>query len=202
MRIGVGRKKIRIGDLLVAAGAITDEQLNEALQVQKEEGGKLGSTLVKLDFISQELLNATLTQQLGIDFIELKACKLEDEVLRLIPESLVLKHRAIPIEFDEMNPNLLKVAMSDPMDIIAIDDISIITGMQIEPMLTTDEEINEAIGKYYGNQQAMEAAEQFRLERESDQTDEEDSADNEDINNSPIVLLVKQIIEGGVRQRA
>ena len=202
MRIGVGRKKIRIGDLLVAAGAITDEQLNEALQVQKEEGGKLGSTLVKLDFISQELLNATLTQQLGIDFIELKACKLEDEVLGLIPESLVLKHRAIPIEFDEMNPNVLKVAMSDPMDIIAIDDISIITGMQIEPMLTTDEEITEAIGKYYGNQQAMEAAEQFRLERESDQTDEEDSAENEDINNSPIVLLVKQIIEGGVRQRA
>ena len=193
MRIGVGRKKIRIGDLLVAAGAITDEQLNEALQVQKEEGGKLGSTLVKLDFISQELLNATLTQQLGIDFIELKACKLEDEVLRLIPESLVLKHRAIPIEFDEMNPNLLKVAMSDPMDIIAIDDISIITGMQIEPMLTTDEEINEAIGKYYGNQQAMEAAEQFRLERESDQTDEEDSADNEDINNSPIVLPLSNI---------
>ncbi len=202
MRIGVGRKKIRIGDLLVAAGAITDEQLNEALQVQKEDGGKLGSTLVKLEFISQELLNATLTQQLGIDFIELKACKLEDDVLRLIPESLVLKHRAIPIEFDEMNPNLLKVAMSDPMDIIAIDDISIITGMQIEPMLTTDEEITEAIGKYYGNQQAMEAAEQFRLERESDQAEEENQDENEDINNSPIVLLVKQIIEGGVRQRA
>ncbi len=203
MRIGGGRKKIRIGDLLVAAGAITEEELQEALQSQKAEGGKLGAVLVKLNLISQELLNATLTQQLGIDYIELKSCKLEEEVLRIIPENISMKHRVIPIEFDEMNPNILKVAMSDPMDIIAIDDLSIITGMQIEPLLTNDDEISEAIGKYYGNQQAMEAAEQYRLERESDMLSEsEENEMNEDINNSPIVLLVKQILEGGVRQRA
>ncbi len=203
MRIGGGRKKIRIGDLLVAAGAITDEELQEALQAQKAEGGKLGAVLVKLGLISQELLNATLTQQLGIDYIEIKSCKLEEDVLRIIPENVSMKHRVIPIEFDEMNPNILKVAMSDPMDIIAIDDLSIITGMQIEPLLTNDDEISEAIGKYYGNQQAMEAAEQYRLERESDMLSEsEENEMNEDINNSPIVLLVKQIMEGGVRQRA
>lgn len=203
MRIGVGRKKIRIGDLLVAAGAITDDELSQALHVQKAQGGKLGAVLVELKLISQELLNATLTQQLGIDFIELKSCKLDEEVLRIIPESMILKNRVVPIEFDPANPNVLKVAMSDPMDIIAIDDLSIITGMQIEPMLANDEDIDAIVAKYFGNQQAMEAAEQYRLEQASDMiSDAEENEMNEDINNSPIVLLVKQIMEGGVRQRA
>ena len=72
MRLGMGRKKIRIGDILVAAGAITEEQLQEALAYQKENGGKLGNVLVDLGMISNEILITLLTQQLGIDYIELK----------------------------------------------------------------------------------------------------------------------------------
>ncbi len=203
MRISAGRKKIRIGDLLVAAGAITDEELQEAIAYQKEKGIKLGQALVELGLISQELLNLTISQQLGIDYIELRSCKLTEDVLRLIPEKEVVRYRAIPVEIDENNPNMLKVAMSDPMDIIAIDDLGILTNMQIEPMLTSDDEITEAIGKYYGNQQAMEVAEQYRREREQEGlTQAEEDQLNEEIDNSPIVLLVKQILEGGVRQRA
>ena len=82
MRISAGRKKIRIGDLLVAAGAITDEELQEAIAYQKEKGIKLGQALVELELISQELLNLTISQQLGIDYIELRSCKLTDDVLR------------------------------------------------------------------------------------------------------------------------
>ena len=160
MRISAGRKKIRLGDLLVAAGAITDEELQEAIAYQKEKGMKLGQALVEMGFVSQELLNLTISQQLGIEYIDLKACKLTEDVLRMIPEKEVMRYRAVPVEIDEYNPNVLKVAMSDPMDIIAIDDLAILTNMQIEPMLTSDEEITEAIGKYYGNQQAMEVAEQ------------------------------------------
>lgn len=203
MRISAGRKKIRLGDLLVAAGAITDEELQEAIAYQKEKGIKLGQALVEMDLISQDLLNLTISQQLGIDYIELAACKLEEEVLRLIPEKEVIRYRAIPIEIDENNPNVLKVAMSDPMDIIAIDDLGILTNMQIEPLLTTEDEITEAIGKYYGNQQGMEMAEQFLKEQEQDGlTQAEEDQLNDEIDNSPIVLLVKQILEGGVRQRA
>lgn len=203
MRISAGRKKIRIGDLLVAAGAITDEELQEAIAYQKEKGIKLGQALVELELISQELLNLTISQQLGIDYIELRSCKLTDDVLRLIPEKEVMRYRAIPVEVDEYNPNVLKVAMSDPMDIIAIDDLAILTNMQIEPMLTSDDEITEAIGKYYGNQQAMEVAEQYRREREQEGLSQaEEEQINDEIDNSPIVLLVKQILEGGVRQRA
>ncbi|MCR5702235.1 MAG: Flp pilus assembly complex ATPase component TadA [Lachnospiraceae bacterium] len=203
MRIGVGRKKIRMGDLLVAAGAITEEDLQQALAMQKEKGLKLGRTLLDGGFISRELLIATLTQQLGVEFIDLKGVKLEDEVLSLIPESDIVKYKVLPIGFDENNPNLLKVAMSDPMDIMAIDDLSIITGCQIEAMLAMEEDLDDSIAKFYGNHQAMEAAEAYRKEREQDMLSQaEEDEYNADIENSPIVLLVKQILEGGVRQRA
>ncbi len=203
MRIGVGRKKIRMGDLLVAAGAITEEELQQALALQKEKGTRLGRTLLESGLISKELLIATLTQQLGVEFIDLKGVKLDDEVLELVPEEIIMKYRVLPIGFDEYNPNVLKVAMSDPMDIIAIDDISIITGAQIEAMLAMEEDLDDAIAKFYGNHQAMEAAEAYRKEREQDMLSQaEEDEYNAEIENSPIVLLVKQILEGGVRQRA
>lgn len=203
MRMAVGRKKIRIGDLLVAAGAITDEQLQEALTQQKESGQKLAEVLLSMGYISRDLYIATLTQQLGIEYIELKACKLDEEVLHLIPENLIQKYTVVPIGFDDMNPNVLKVATADPMNLIAMDDIGIATNYQIEPMFAMEDDITETIGKYFGNAQAMEAAEAYRREQEEQGlTDAEEDALNEDIENSPIVLLVKQIIEGGVRQRA
>ena len=99
MRIGVGRKKLRMGDLLVAAGAITEEQLQQALTLQKEKGQKLGKTLVEEGFISQELLIAGLTQQLGGEFIDLKACKLDDDVLN------------IPLFMADQTDRLIRIAM-------------------------------------------------------------------------------------------
>lgn len=203
MRIGVGRKKIRMGDLLVAAGAITEEQLQEALALQKEKGQKLGKTLLESGIISQELLIAVLTQQLGVDYIDLKGSKFEDDVLSLIPEDVVMKYNVMPLGFAEDNPNVLRVAMVDPMDIIAIDDISIIANCQVEAVLAMEDDLMQAIGKYYGNHQAMEAAEAYRKEREQDMLSQaEEDEYNADIENSPIVLLVKQILESGVRQRA
>lgn len=196
------RKKIKLGDLLVSAGAITEEELMEALSRQKELGMKLGQTLVQLDYISQDILNATLQQQLGIEFISLAGIKLDDNILALVPENLIEKYRAIPIEFDETNPNVLRVAMSDPMDIIAIDDLSIATNYQIEPLLCSDEDIDITIGKYFGNREAMEAAEQYRAEMQSEGLSQaEEQEYNEDVENSPIVKIVKGILENAVRQR-
>ncbi len=202
MRLGMGRKKIRIGDVLIAAGAITEEQLQEALAYQKENGGKLGNVLVELGFISDQILITLLTQQLGIDYISLKGAKIEDSVVHLVPEPMIAKYRVMPVEIDPDNPNILKVAMSDPQDLDAIDDISLVTNLQVEPMLANESDINDAIGKYYGSAQAMEAAEQYKKEQAVSLGPDESEEGNEDIDNSPIVLLVKQIIEGGVRQRA
>lgn len=202
MRLSVGRKKIRIGDVLVAAGAITEEQLQEGLAKQKETGRKLGNALVDLGFISNDMLITVLTTQLGIDYIELKGAKIEEKVIHMVPENMVTKYQAIPIEIDPDNPNILKVAMADPMDIMAIDDIGLVTNLQVEPMLASEEGIRNAIDKYYGSAQAMEAAEAYRQEQQNVLGGGDEEEGNEEIDNSPIVLLVKQIIEGGVRQRA
>ena len=202
MRLSVGRKKIRIGDVLVAAGAITEEQLQEGLAKQKETGRKLGNALVDLGFISNDMLITVLTTQLGLDYIELKGAKIEEKVIHMVPENMVTKYQAIPIEIDPDNPNILKVAMADPMDIMAMDDIGLVTNLQVEPMLASEEGIRNAIDKYYGSAQAMEAAEAYRQEQQNVLGGGDEEEGNEEIDNSPIVLLVKQIIEGGVRQRA
>ena len=202
MRLSVGRKKIRIGDVLVAAGAITEEQLQEGLAKQKETGRKLGNALVDLGFISNDMLITVLTTQLGIDYIELKGAKIEDKVIHMVPESMVTKYQAIPIEVDPDNPNILKVAMADPMDIMAMDDIGLVTNLQVEPMLASEEGIKNAIDKYYGSAQAMEAAEAYRQEQQSVLGGDDEDNSNDEVDNSLIVLLVKQIIEGGARQRA
>lgn len=92
--------------------------------------------------------------------------------------------------------------MADPMDIMAMDDIGLVTNLQVEPMLASEEGIRNAIDKYYGSAQAMEAAEAYRQEQQNVLGGGDEEEGNEEIDNSPIVLLVKQIIEGGVRQRA
>ncbi len=199
MHVAGARKRIRVGDLLVEAGAITEDQLQQALAKQKESGGRIGNVIMQMGFISRELLITVLTTQMGIEYCEVRSVQIDESVLNLVPDNLVTKYRAIPIGFDENNPNILKVAMADPMDLTAVDDISISSGLQIEPMLSFDDDLGEVIGKYYGSAQAMEAAEAYKAEQGFTMEDEESQAE---IDNSPIVLLVNQIIEGGVRQRA
>ena len=201
MKITGARKKIRIGDLLVEAGAITEEQLQEALAKQKEEGGRIGNIIMNMGFISRDLLITVLTAQTGIDFCEIKSVKIDESVLKLVPDNLVSKYTAMPIGYDDNNPNILKVAMADPMDLMAVDDLAIASGMQIEPFLGFEDEIENVIGKFYGSAEAMEAAEAYKLEMGIGAEGEEDAFADE-VDNSPIVLLVNQIIEGGVRQRA
>ncbi len=200
MRLTGARKRIRVGDLLVEAGAITDEQLQEALAKQKEEGGMLGNIIMEMGFISRELLITVLTTQMGIEFCEINSVQIDENVIKMVSKDLVQKYKAMPIGFNPDNPNMLQVCMADPMDLMAVDDISISSGMQVEPLLGFEDEIENVIGKYYGSAEAMEAAEAYKLEMGTGE--EEESAFADEVDNSPIVLLVNQIIEGGVRQRA
>lgn len=110
----------------------------------------------------------------------------------------------MPFGYSEKNPNILKVAMSDPLDIRAIDDISIITGFQLEIYVTTQRDIATTIDRYYGNVEAMRVAQQFAREREEANKEKVAAEEqNEDaLNQAPIVKLVKQIIEQAVRKRA
>lgn len=201
--MAIRRQKLRLGDILVNQHVITQEELQEALDKQRNSGRKLGEVLVDIGIISDRAIASALQTQLGHDMVELSTVTIPMDIINLVSGAILRKHTVIPFAYDPVNPNVLKLAMADPMDMLAIDDISIITNMQIEAVITTPKDILLAIDKYYGDTEAMYVAEQYTKEREAMyQVDEDDELYNEDINNSPIVLLVKAMIEQAVRQRA
>ena len=192
----------RMGDMLVEERVITDEQLNYALKEQKKRKLKIGETLVDLGFIDELTIVKVLEKQLKVERIQLASIVIDPEILKLVSEQILRKYMVMPFEFHKSNPNVLRVAMADPLDIIAIDDIAIITNLKIEPTVATPKEIATAIDKYYGNAEAKAVAERYSKEKETQNKGKEDETVYDDVNNSPIVLLVKAIIEQAVRQRA
>lgn len=198
--------KIRLGDCLIQKGMINEEQLSQALIKQKETGSKLGETIVDMGLVSENDMIDVLVEQLGIEYVDVRKIKIDESAAKLLKEDFLRKNSLIPIGYDPLLPNVLRVAMADPMDIIVIDDISIITNLQVDPVLSTKAQINMVIDKLFGATQAMQAAEQYRKEREKDKAKaavniEEEQGDSE-IDNSPIVQLVRSILEQGVRRRA
>lgn len=202
-RIGYGRKK-RLGDMLVENGVIAQEQLDAALKAQKGEkqGMKLGAVLVELEMVTEQQILDCLQKQLGYEVITLAKERIGEDVLKLVDENVLRKYSLIPFAFSEKNPNVLKVAMSDPLDIRAIDDLSIITGCQIEVYMTTPRDVNNAIARYYGNAAAKKAADQFTKEREERYGTSGQEENDDTVKDAPIVKLVNQIIESAVRKRA
>lgn len=198
--------KIRLGDCLLQKGMINEEQLSQALIKQKETGSKLGETIVDMGLVSENDMIDVLVEQLGIEYVDIRKIKIDEGAAKLLKEDFLRKNSLIPIGYDPLLPNVLRVAMADPMDIIVIDDISIITNLQVDPVLSTKAQINMVIDKLFGATQAMQAAEQYRKEREKDKAKagmdiEEEQGDSE-VDNSPIVQLVRSILEQGVRRRA
>ena len=202
--IGFGRKK-RLGDLLVDAGVITQNQLMQALGLQKTEkkGMRLGVVLIDMGFTNEKQIMEALQRQLGIAGIDLSNIRIPEDVTKLLEESVLRKYNMMPFGFSDKNPNLLKVAMSDPLDIRAMDDISIITGLQIESYVAMPSDIAAAIDRYYGNAEALRVAEQYTRERE-EQTREKtvETAEESSVQQAPIVKLLAQIIEQAVHKRA
>lgn len=198
------RKKLRLGDILLQKNLINQEQLESALKEQKVRGTLLGDTLVELGYIKQDDINDVLCDQLDIDYVDLRKADIDDSAVKLVSEEILRKYSLLPIHIDKNQANLLIVAMSDPMNIVAMDDISIITGLNVQPVLSTGTQIRAQIDRFYGKEQAIKVAEQFKMEQKSLDEDnaEEDSGRREDIENSPIVQLVRNLIEQAVRQRA
>ena len=194
------RKKIRIGDVLVETGIITQEQLQIALQRQKGTGRKIGETLVDEGFVTEEQIAHALSEQLHMDMIDLQNVNISQDILSLVSPSVLKKNKVIPFEYAKDNANVLRVAMADPMDMFAMDDITIITNLQVEPVISTTRSIMLALDNYYG-QGDSEALEKYTKEKEN-QMDEQEDIYSEDINNSPIVQLVRSMIEQAVLQRA
>lgn len=202
MSIPTGRRKKRLGDLLVDANVISEDQLMEALVNQKGSGKKLGAILIDMGVLTEEEIADALHHQLNIDFVHLSEMQIEESVLNLVSEPVLRKHSLVPFDYSSDNPNVLRVAMADPMDIIAVDDISIITNLQIETCVTTPTEIAKALDRYFGNAEAMKVADQYARERAEQYGNMgQEEEENPDIANAPIVQLVNKIIEQAVRQR-
>ncbi len=201
MDTGGRRGKIRLGDLLVASGAIVPEQLSAALDAQKGTGKKLGEVLVEKGFLNEEDIANALSEQLHLEVIDLMNISIAEEVLSLVPVSVLKKSRVFPFEFAENNMNVLRVAMVDPLDMYAQDDVAIITNCMIEPAVVTERTLRMAIDKFYGQSEMSGALEAYAKEKKLS-GDEEQNETEEDINNSPIVVMVKEMIDQAVRQRA
>ena len=185
----------------MSAGVLTEDQLMEGLSEQKVKGTKLGQTLVDLGILTEDEIAQALSRQLGMSIVKLGDQKIPDEILHIVSSDVLKKYNLIPYEFDEFNMNILKVAMADPLDLVALDDLQFMTPYQIEPVVCTPTEVSKALDRYFGNADAMKVAEQFSRERAEKEVAKKEES-NDEVDNSPIVQLVNKIMEQAVRQRS
>ena len=198
------KTKIRFGDLLIRQGIVSESQLAAALVYQQRNKRRLGDILVEQGAATEVEIVTALNLQLGIDLVDLRGIKLSPDILALVPGSVLRRHTVLPIGFDEQDSNILILAMADPLDMLAQDDIAIVTNLRIEPRVATASGINGVLDRYFGTEEVMSAAEQYTKEREQQlQLLEEAATQAEsDLSSAPIVQLVKNVIEQAVRQRA
>lgn len=189
--------KKRLGDLLVELGYITEDQVKDAIKVQKATGKRLGRIFVEQGLITEESLLNLLELQLGIPRIDLELIDIDMKAVSTISEALAKKYNLIPVKFRD---GKLIVAMSDPLNIFAEEDVALSSGYKIEVGIAMEKEINEAIAKYY-SKNYMEKAEAKLNEREKLEEKKEDLIKN-DQNESPAVKLIDRIIENAIRNKA
>src|SRR5690349_22032011 len=140
----------RLGDLLVKEKIITPEQLQQATKVQKETNCRLGSTLVNLGFVTDEEVTNFLSRQYGVPAINLQYFEIDSSVVKLIPEETAKRYQILPLSRVGAS---LTIAMVDPTNVFAMDDIKFMTGFNIEPVVASESAIMDAIDKAYGGSQ-------------------------------------------------
>lgn len=195
-------KRKRLGDLLVDSGKITKEQLIWALKRQAQTGGRLGEILVKENLVSEDDVLTVLEIQLGFPRVHLEFIEISEEAVNKLPEHLARNYNIIPIRIEN---NRIKVVMSDPFNILALDDIRLVTGMEPEVILDTTSSIVEAINKSYTKQHAEKMAKELSVNdnKAKEEETEEFALEGEELTkDAPIVKLVDTIIENAVRIKA
>nr|WP_288547696.1 GspE/PulE family protein [uncultured Blautia sp.] len=196
------RERMRLGDMLIKQNVLTEDELKKALELQKGSGKKIGEVLVDNGFITEDMIVRALQMQLGLKVVQLTGVTIPKEVRNLVSVDLLKKYTCIPFELDPYNANILHLAMADPMDMAAIDDISIVTNLQIEPYIATTRDILAAIDRCYGASETLDAARRFTQERAQLRGNIEENDTDADVSDAPIVQLVRSLIEQAVRQRA
>ena len=187
--------------MLISEGIITQEQLEQALEAKRNSDKRLGEILVEMNFTTETEITKALTRQLGVEMVNPALAKIPDEIIGLIPAAVLRKYMVMPFAYAPNNPNTLRVAMVDPMDMNALDDLQMITHLEIEPYISTASDVMVCIDRHFGNADSLAAAEAYTKERESKMLAGEDE-ENDETSDSPIVVLVRNMIESAARQRA
>ena len=138
---------LQVGELLLKEKRITSEQLKEALNHQRQSGGKLGLHLITLGFVKEDELTALLSKQYGVPSITLGTFEIDPAVVKLVPAETAQKYQVLPIT---RSGATLTLAMTDPTNVFAMDDIRFMTGYNVEPVVASERSVLEAVAKYYG----------------------------------------------------
>ena len=193
------RNKRRLGDILIGAGKINSFQLNEALKSQKLLGKKLGEVLIDLNILTEEEILDAIEEQTGIKKINLNEIGFDRRVIKLISQNLCEKYILIPFDINE---NKIKVAMSDPLNIYAIDDLSISTGFEVESYISNKSDINKFIQLYYSSEQMNKAAEELSRESLEYKAMSIEVEEIDDVKNAPVVKMIEYLFRNSVEMRA
>ena len=137
----------RLGEILVKESLITNDQLKQALDYQKKNGGRLGTCLVKMGLIADDEITAVLSRQYGVPSINLKFYEVDPTVIKLIPQETALRYQVVPLS---RVGSTLTIAMTDPTNVFAMDDIKFMTGFNVEPVVASETAVDDAISKFYG----------------------------------------------------
>ena len=199
----------RLGELLVRGGLITDEHLQEALVAQRDQGGRLGANLVKLGYIEDHQLVDFLSQHFGVPSIDLDQIEIDESVIQIIPADVSRKYTILPVSKAGAK---VTIAMIDPTNVFAMDDIKFMTGYDVEPVVASETSLRVGIDKYYGSTHAIELK---KVMDELDDTstiddlevlDEEEDVDlatlEEESEDAPVVRLVNIILTDAIKRNA
>ncbi|AGA69899.1 type II secretory pathway, ATPase PulE/Tfp pilus assembly pathway, ATPase PilB [Desulfitobacterium dichloroeliminans LMG P-21439] len=207
--MAIRQERKRLGEILIAGGALTEEQLIEALKLQKSLGSRLGEVLVRQNFVPEEDILRTIQKQLGLPSVDLNRIVVTENILKMIPEAVARKYTVLPVEFS--NGQLL-VASSDPTDYYALDDIRLASGVMIKSCVAKKVDILRAIDRFYGRSEAVKAVSDFVKQTGYDQVAATsqvsvlatvhsgvEAADEE---TTPIIKFLNTIIENAVNNFA
>jgi type IV pilus assembly protein PilB len=199
----------RLGEILIKENLITSDQLRQALEHQKASGGRLGTCLMKLGFISDDEITGVLSRQYGVPSINLKYYEVDASVIKLIPQDTAVRYQIVPLS---RVGSTLTIAMTDPTNVFAMDDIKFMTGFNVEPVVASETAIAEAISKFYGETQSEEELSKVMKDLTAeDAADLELAAEEQEMNLSeleraaeeaPIIKLVNLILTDAVKRGA
>lgn len=195
-------KNKRLGEMLVDAGVLSEQQVEKAITLQQGTGERLGTVLLKNKYITENQLIDVLKMQLGIDFIDISKERIDPSMATIVPKNIALQYKVVPVKV--ANGELI-LAMEDPLNFIALEDVKKITKLKVTPCIAYRDAINRAISVLYENEGAAIAIEQMKKERGIDATFEDVAKQNE-LNDSssaaPTVKLVNSILERGLAEKA